>query len=72
MGEAVWTSELRQWLKQEARAAGFDASNVAAVRDPDDPAATREAERFAGWVEAGRAGEMEYLKRRNGGWNAGS
>ncbi len=24
-----------------------------------------DAERFEGWVEAGRAGEMEYLKRRN-------
>ena len=24
-----------------------------------------DAERFADWVEAGRAGEMEYLKRRN-------
>jgi epoxyqueuosine reductase len=28
-------------------------------------AETEDARRFAGWVEAGRAGEMEYLKRRD-------
>ena len=38
---------------------------VAEVRDPAEPATAREAARFSGWVEAGRAGEMEYLKRRD-------
>lgn len=61
----MWTSELRNWLDQAAREAGFDAAGVAAVRDAGDPVAAQEAARFAGWVDAGRAGEMEYLKRRD-------
>ena len=48
-----------------AREAGFDAAGVAEVREPCDPAAAQEAARFADWVEAGHAGEMEYLKRRD-------
>jgi epoxyqueuosine reductase len=65
MGAEMWTEELRRWLEEEAGAAGFDAAGVAEVRDADDPAAAQEAERFAAWVENGRAGEMEYLKRRD-------
>jgi len=60
-----WTPELRQWLDESARDAGFDAAGVAEVRDAGDPVVTREAERFRAWVEAGHAGEMEYLKRRD-------
>jgi epoxyqueuosine reductase len=60
-----WTPELRQWLEESAREAGFDASGVAEVRKAGDPVAAQDAERFAAWVEAGRAGEMEYLKRRD-------
>ncbi len=65
MRSETWNPELRWWLDENAREAGFDAAGVAAVSDPGDPAAAEEAARFAGWVEAGRAGEMEYLKRRD-------
>jgi len=62
-----WTPELRSWLESSARTAGFDASGVAGVGDPESPDAAQEATRFATWVEVGRAGEMEYLKRRDEG-----
>jgi epoxyqueuosine reductase len=65
MSDVMWTAELREWLEEEARAAGFDAVGVAAVQDVDDAAAVVEAQRFEAWVEAGHAGEMEYLKRRD-------
>ena len=61
----TWTAELRGWLDRSAREAGFEAVGVAGVRDPQDPDAAQEATRYTAWVEAGRAGEMEYLKRRN-------
>ena len=62
-----WTPELEQWLRERAAEAGFDTAGVAPVDAPDsgDGAAQRDAERFAAWVAAGRAGEMEYLKRRD-------
>ncbi len=60
-----WTPELRDWLTAAASAAGFDAAGVAAVPEPHDPAATQEAKRFAAWIDAGRAGEMDYLKRQD-------
>jgi epoxyqueuosine reductase len=63
--QEIWTSEMRTWLDGAAREAGFDAAGVAAVRDSADPVAAEEASRFAAWVDAGRAGEMEYLKRRD-------
>ena len=65
MKQEMWTTELRGWLDLCARQAGFDSAGVAAVRDEDDPEAAQEAKRYAAWVEAGRAGEMEYLKRRD-------
>jgi epoxyqueuosine reductase len=60
-----WTAELRGWVEEEAKAVGFDAAGVAEVRGVGDPAVVEGAERFAAWVEAGHAGEMEYLKRRD-------
>jgi epoxyqueuosine reductase len=60
-----WTKELRRWLDTAAEQADFDSVGVAAVRGPSDPAAAEDAIRFAAWVNAGRAGEMEYLKRRD-------
>ncbi len=61
----MWNPELRRWLDESAREAGFDAAGVAEVRAEDDPVAAREAARFRTWVESGRVGEMEYLKRRD-------
>jgi epoxyqueuosine reductase len=61
----LWNSELRNWLDEAAHEAGFHAAGVAAVRDAVSPAAAEESSRFAAWVEAGHAGEMEYLKRRD-------
>jgi epoxyqueuosine reductase len=63
----VWTSELQHWLRERSAEAGFDTVGVASV-DADDPHEAGQqidAERFAAWVAAGRAGEMDYLKRRD-------
>ncbi len=62
---AVWTPELMQWLREQANAAGFDAAGVAPVASSQSPTARLSARRFTEWVDAGRAGEMEYLKRRD-------
>jgi epoxyqueuosine reductase len=63
--DSLWTPDLRHWLDEAAVAAGFDAVGVAVVNEPDDPAASGEARRFAAWIDAGHAGEMNYLKRRD-------
>jgi epoxyqueuosine reductase len=47
------------WLAAAAAEAGFDASGIAPAESPEN------AERFAAWVEQGRAGEMDWLKRRD-------
>jgi epoxyqueuosine reductase len=49
-------------LLQHARAAGFDLAGIVPV--PLTPGAQREGY-FEQWIEAGHAGEMEYLKRRD-------
>ena len=60
-----WNPELRNWLDAASRAAGFDLVGVAGARAPEDPAAEQDAARFSAWVDAGHAGEMHYLKRRD-------
>jgi epoxyqueuosine reductase len=60
-----WTPELRRWLDESARDAGFDAVGVAGVPDPNDPISAEDSARFAAWIDSGHAGEMEYLKRRD-------
>ncbi|MDE3104517.1 MAG: tRNA epoxyqueuosine(34) reductase QueG [Acidobacteriota bacterium] len=63
-GESItWDAESVAWLEGLAAASGFDAAGVAALAD--DAAEQQQAERYTAWVEAGRAGEMEYLKRRD-------
>ena len=59
------TSTDRDWIEQQALVAGFDLAGIAAVptQPSDDHAATNE--RFAAWIAAGHAGEMEYLKRED-------
>ena len=62
----MWAAgEWREWVRAQAVEAGFDTAGVAAVYGVESEPGRVDAERFAGWVEAGRAGEMEYLKRRN-------
>lgn len=62
---AEWTPELEHWLQDQAQQAGFDTAGVAPVASPDRAEERLHAQRFASWIEAGRAGEMEYLKRRD-------
>jgi epoxyqueuosine reductase len=59
------TSTDRDWIVQQARAAGFDLAGIAAVpsESSEEHAATNE--RFAAWIAAGHAGEMDYLKRED-------
>ncbi|MDW5265484.1 MULTISPECIES: tRNA epoxyqueuosine(34) reductase QueG [Acidobacteriaceae] len=61
----LWTGEWREWIRLRAVEAGFDTAGVAPVYGAESEVGRVDAERFEGWVEAGRAGEMEYLKRRN-------
>src|SRR5438270_755719 len=58
-------SAIGEGLQAVAREVGFDAAGVARVDDPSRPESAQEAERFAAWVDAGRAGEMSYLQRRD-------
>ncbi|WP_433983545.1 DUF1730 domain-containing protein [Tunturiibacter empetritectus] len=63
---AAWTSDLKQWLRELAVHSGFDTAGVAPVAtgNPEDNKPL-DAHRFEAWIEAGRAGEMDYLKRRD-------
>ncbi len=56
---------LQERVEALAREAGFSAAGIAAVPAPGSPEDEAERTRFAEWVDAGRAGEMEYLKRRD-------
>ena len=52
---------LFQLVQRLAAAAGFERVGVAPASHPE----IHELEKFSAWVDAGYAGEMEYLKRRN-------
>lgn len=52
-------------IEELAREAGFAAAGIAPVPEPGSPEDDEERSRFADWVEDGRAGTMEYLKRRD-------
>ena len=59
-------SELTAAIVREAAiAAGFAAAGVAAVPEPGSPEDYAELKLVEPWIAAGRAGEMEYLKRRD-------
>ncbi len=49
-------------LTRLAKAAGFSAAGIASV---EPLASGNGSSYFENWIDAGRAGEMEYLKRRN-------
>ncbi len=54
----------REWIELRARGAGFDLAGVTAVPAAASlPAAVEDDQRYAQWVDAGFAGEMDYLKR---------
>jgi epoxyqueuosine reductase len=53
----------REWIEQRARAAGFDLAGVAAVPESASPLASEDDCRYREWIDAGFAGEMDYLKR---------
>ena len=52
-------------LEQLAHESGFSAAGIAPVPAPDSPEDRAERSRFDAWVDAGHAGEMDYLKRRD-------
>jgi epoxyqueuosine reductase len=59
-----WTPELTALMEQKAMSLGFDTAAVASVPEAGSEIAERDAARFSSWIQEGRAGEMEYLKRR--------
>ncbi len=63
--ETVWSSAALSWLTDAAQQTGFAQAGVAPVTGLVDEQERRDAARFTAWVDAGRAGEMEYLKRRS-------
>ena len=65
MKSTRWNPALRCWLDEASRSAGFSVVGVAQVGGPDDPAAAQQAARFSAWIDAGHAGQMDYLKRRD-------
>src|SRR3569623_1229043 len=58
-----WTDELICWIEREALRVGFDAASIASIPEQDGEKEMQAAGRFSEWIEAGRGGEMEYLKR---------
>lgn len=61
----AWSADLVEAVRRRALTAGFTLAGVAAAPAASEPAGIETAERFAEWVDLGRAGEMQYLKRRN-------
>jgi epoxyqueuosine reductase len=57
--------QLSALIDDLAQHSGFAAAGIAAVPEPGSPEDREERTRFSGWVDEGRAGEMEYLKRRD-------
>ena len=59
-----WTEERSTWLRQRASKLGFTLAGVAEVTGTTESEQV-DGDRFRSWVDAGFAGEMDYLKRRN-------
>jgi len=62
MGLALTRAD-REWIEQRALAAGFDLAGVAAVPESSSAPASENDQRYTQWIDAGLAGEMDYLKR---------
>ncbi len=56
---------LQQTVQEHARAAGFARAGIAPLPRLGSAESEAHERYFAEWVERGRAGEMEYLKRRD-------
>ena len=63
--EPEWSSSLEQRLASAALGAGFSIAGVAPVDNPGSVMEQRDGDRFTQWLDLGRAGDMEYLKRRD-------
>jgi epoxyqueuosine reductase len=57
----MWPPESFDWMQQQALRAGFDLAGITGVISSEQSDA--DDRRFASWVAAGYAAEMEYLKR---------
>jgi epoxyqueuosine reductase len=55
----------REWVEGRALAAGFDLAGIAAVPAVASADAAEIDRRYVEWIQAGRAGEMDYLKRED-------
>jgi epoxyqueuosine reductase len=62
---SVSGSSIFELISRIAKEAGFATAGIAAVPEPGSPEDYAELGFVEPWVEAGRAGEMEYLKRRD-------
>ena len=62
---AAWSQGWIDRVRGLALDAGFDKFGISPAPASDEESGKLTAERFADWVGAGRAGEMEYLKRRD-------
>jgi epoxyqueuosine reductase len=56
---------IRDQITALAQQAGFAKAGIAPIPPPGEPSDYPELTHFEPWVERGRAGEMEYLKRRD-------
>ena len=63
--EGMWNAELSGWVRGLALREGFDLAGVAPAPAADEDEGRLTSTRFAEWIDAERAGEMEYLKRRD-------
>lgn len=58
-------ASLQTLVQREALSAGFSGAGIAAVPRPGSENDRHDRQEFAAWIEQSRAGEMEYLKRRD-------
>ena len=56
---------MQETVAKEAKAVGFAAAGIAPLPRLGDPRSVEAAQYFSDWVAKGRAGEMEYLKRKD-------
>ncbi len=55
----------RRWIEERASAAGFHLAGVASVPESCSAEGQQAERRFAEWIAAGHAGEMDWLKRQD-------